>query len=587
MPSFAAFLNFINYIGERTFQAYPFNNRKEESMRGKTITEIRKSPNPLFVAVASTKANVAIAAFQDGEHGALFISQTGDDGKAFSPLSGKSVENLSVGELAASPAEFKDLTIAGKCAKKKCGCTMYVTPAIASILQTAKEKTVYCTACGTESPLTFAKAAAGDDAGSDDTNTDDDDTVDDSVGDDDADDDSMVDDDDSDSDTDEDAASDDDSGDDSDDDSDDSGDSDDADADADSDADSDSDDTDADSDDAEDDSEDDEGTDPSEDEDDKEIDGEVASLLAELAEADGADEEKPADAADTTKPGSEEAPNAGGDETATLSYAMHRLADLKTGKSFMRFIDTDTAFLTHAGADGQERHLGTFSRMNASPESAKLFDNRKVFGSVASQLINQGALAGEQPSDELAKMGFKAISIELPLSVAQAEMAKAAIAAAETAVRDEASSKLQDVSNNFAKLVALAAVGVNKGMLGNASFYKELATALHGYGIRQADKVAQKLCESKLKPFLANVIEQATALSQKDASYVTGIADTVNKSQYASLDNEADQEQVSTSVHGDDNNEIVVASFAEHANQAALTPSKIQSALRRIGRQGL
>lgn len=537
-------------------------------LKAKTIVGIRNNANPLFLSVASGDASAKISAYNDAEHATLFIAQQDDDKVAYSPITGKKSQPYSVGsEVAMSNADLKEFKAIGKCARKKCGCTMLTTPAIAALLEKAAETTINCTACGHEMALDYDAEHAeivGDAGGEDEIEEDD-------VGDED-----IVKDDEETVDDEEDAevakmmkeiAS-------------------------------------------EDEDEDDVGEEDEPAEDDEEdIDEEIARLSAEIAAEEGEDDgekktaedktaevkpaaevvaevEKPAeDKPAEDKPAEVKAEDEQQDSGETLAYAMHRLVDPTKGKTRVLFTDTDTAMLVHTPEGAAERHLGTFSRSHAAQESAKLFDNRPMFGKVATQLIASGALAGDAPSEDLAKMGFKSIMLELPLNVAMSSKVNEAVAAATATVQAEATTKVADVAKNFSKLVAIAAVGLDKGLIGDKSFHKELATSLHAMGIRNSGTIAKKICEAKLKPFLAAAIEHAQELSTKSADYVAGQAESIAKASYASLDN---VEQLPTTVHQDDSNEeeqqVAVASL--DAPPARSSTTQIQSALRRIGRRG-
>lgn len=552
-------------------------------LKAKTIVGIRKNTNPLFLSVASGDASAKLSAYNDPEHATLFIAQQDDDKVAFSPITGKKAQPYSIGsEVAMSNADLKEFKAIGKCAQKECGCTLLTTPALAALLEKASETTIACTACGNEMKLDYdaEHAEIVGDAGGEEDEIDEDDVGDEDI----VEDDEPVEDDEEDAEVAKmmkEIASDED--------------------------------------------EDEEDPDAVEDDEDEEdIDEEIARLSAEIAAEEGEDdgekkeddkkpaEEKPAEE-NKPDPRPGHAPDDGQDSTGnvkgadgevaaddkepevkaeddkdsgeTLAYAMHRLVDPTKGKTRVLFVDADTAMLAHTPEGSTERHLGTFSRTNAAAESAKLFDNRSMFGKVATQLIASGALAGDAPSEDLAKMGFKSIMLELPLNVAMASKVNEAVATATAAAQAEASTKVADVAKNFSKLVAIASVGLDKGLIGDKSFYKDLASSLHTMGIRNAGTIAKRICEAKLKPFLAAVIEQAQELSTKSADYVAGQAESIAKASYASIDDNVEQ---LTTVHQDDSNEeeqqIAVASLDAPSHRPST--SAIQGALRRIGRRG-
>lgn len=534
----------------------------------KTTDKVRANPNPVFVALASPDEAATISVFRDPKKEVLFMAQANEAGKAFSPITGKVCEALSVGEIANGPV--KDLKAIGKCTKRKCGCTIYSSPSIAALLATAGEKTAFCTACGTE----MALAVAEDDEENDEEVVDDEvtDEDEDAVGDDeeviDEDGDPVMEDD-------EEVVDDEDVGDEEV---------------------------------VDDESTEDEDSEDDEDDEDDVSDEEVAKLVAEVAamEDDTDDStEKPAEDKVDDKP--KEGEEADADATAkaakeaadklaqdaaddkpsdvTLAYAMHKLSDLSKGKTRVLFVDTDTAYLAHAAEGAPERHLGTFSRLNATPESAKLYDNRPMFGKVVKQFIQSGALAGEQPTDEIAGLGFKTIMLELPLTVAQAKLTEEARLNVEKAAREETASAVKDVSENFAKLVTIAAIGLDKGVLGKISFHKELASLLHSVGVRKASTVARDLCEAKFKPYMQAVIDEATALAGKDANYVAGLAESVGKAAYPTTDNPVPSTALADDTNEEDvDNDVVVASLEDHRERQKMPISNISSALRRIGR---
>lgn len=535
-------------------------------LKVQTTDKVRANPNPVFVALASSDQSATISVFRDPKKELLFMAQANDSGKAFSPITGKECEALSVGEIASGPV--KDLQSIGKCTKRKCGCTIYSSPSIAALLETAKEKTVFCTACGTEMALAIEHAEGDEDEEEDDEDVVVDEEDDDAVGDDeevtDEDGDPVMEDD-------EEVVDEEDVGDDEE-------------------------------------VVDDESPEDDEDEEDDVSDAEVAKLVAEVAamEDDTDDstnkpaedkvDDKPkegeeADADATAKAAKEAADKLAQDAAdaqpsdVTLAYAMHKLSDLSKGKTRVLFVDTDTAYLAHAAEGAVERHLGTFSRLNATPESAKLYDNRPMFGKVVKQFIQSGALAGEQPTDEIAGLGFKSIMLELPLTVAQAKLTEEAKLNVEKAAREETASAVKDVSENFAKLVAIAAVGLDKGVLGKISFHKELASLLHSVGVRKASTVARDLCEAKFKPYMQAVIDEATALAGKDANYVAGLAESVGKAAYPTTDNPVPSTALADDSNEEDvDNDVVVASLEDHRERQKVPVSNISSALRRIGR---
>lgn len=549
-------------------------------LKRKTVGAIRKDTAPLFLAVASLK-DAKVSVFRDDKNDTLFMAQANAKGVAFSPITGKPTTMLSVGEVAASGDETLNgsKAITAKCRGKKCGCITYTTAAMAETLAKSGEKTINCTACGAEIALSLSTAA--DKSEKDEEEDDDDAVVEDDVdaedvGDESEDDDAVVMDDEDDMGDDEEVVDDEDI--DADDVGDDEGDED-----------------------EEDESDEDEevarlmkevasatGEDESN-EDDKKLDEEVAALLKdiELATEGDADAKKSGES-DTQQPSP--GPDANADKPAegdgtTLAYAMHQLADLSKGKTRVLFVDPDTAFLVHADEGAEERQLGTFSRNNAQEDQAKLYDNRKVFGGAVASLIGKGALAGEAPADELAAMGFKSIMLSLPLTAAQTKLTNEAVAAAKAAAVEQASTALTDVSENFSKLVAIAAVGLDKGVLGDGSksFCKELTAQLHSFGVQKAGQVAQRICEAKFKPFMAAVIAEAKELAAKDPSYVAGLAATIGKASYA-----AEELPAPSTVHKDDSNDqerdVSVASIEDFRDRRPTEPNKLQSVLSRLGR---
>lgn len=544
-------------------------------LKNRTIAGIRKHTSPIFLSVPSPDAKVELSAFNDTAHGILFVASSDND-FAYSPLTGEKSPSLSVGETAAGPKMLKSFKAIGKCTKKKCGCTMLTMPDIATMLETANEKQIFCTSCGHEMTLEFDADDANvlEDEGEGDEEIDDEDVVseddeeiDDSVGDEDE----EI--------EDEEVASSDD----------------DLDSEIDNliaevaaELDEDEEDEPA----AEDDDEEVKSEDDSEDE-DKALDEEIAALAAEVASA-GSDhkpgddpngnspDDKPAEEpVDPPKPASEE------EASSKLVRPMHRLSDLSKGTTRVLFTNADTALLMHTGETASERQIGTFRRDRAVPASASVYDNRTVFGRAVSQMVASGGLTEDAPSADLTGLGFEPIEVELPLSAAQTKKTDEAVEVATASLREESKRKLSDISANFGKLLSVATVGLDKGVIEGPSFHRELAQVLHSFGVRKSPEVARKICEGKLKPFLAAAIAKAAELAEKDVNYVTGVAESVARAPYASnqdLDQPAPPATILRDDVNDEADQIEVASVDDY-KPTPVTPTRIQNALRQLGRR--
>lgn len=515
-------------------------------MKNKTLTGIRRNVNPMFVSVASTKGkNITLQAYNDSEQGIFFVAQASAK-EVFSPITGKKVEALSIGEIATSADFFaQSLKVVGKC---KCGCEQSTTADIASLLTENKETSIHCTACGEKMELSSLEKA-------DESEENEDETIEEEVV--------------------EDDESDDDLGEDS--------------EDEDVDLDDDSEDTDED--------ESDEDEDVSEDED--EVDEEVEALLKEASEAEAAGEDEDLDAevakliAEVAAEDEEEIEEEVVDETTddsdseeemsstTISHPLHKLVDRTEAKLSILFVNNEQAMLRIEKPDAVVQ-IGTFYKVHAKAESAKLYDRREVFGKVAVKAIEQGALDQADPSAALSDLGFKPIQVDLPVSVATEQEIKKAVAAAETKLAETASTKLTDVSSNYSKLVTVAALGLDKGAIkGNVSLFKDLTALLESAGVRNADVVARKFCETKIKPFFAGVIEKANELAAQDPAYVKGVADSVESAQYV-MTAKTDIPEISTATH-----DSVVASLDDARDRRATPKPNLQALLGSLGRRGL
>ena len=522
-------------------------SEKEKFMKNKTLTGIRRNVNPMFVSVASTKGkNITLQAYNDSEQGIFFVAQASAK-EVFSPITGKKVEALSIGEIATSADFFaQSLKVVGKC---KCGCEQSTTADIASLLTENKETSIHCTACGEKMELSSLEKA-------DESEENEDETVEEEV----------VEDDESVDDLDEDSE------------------------DEDVDLDDDSEDTDEDvSDEDEDVSEDEEEIDEeveallkeaSEAEaagEDEDLDAEVAKLIAEVA-AEDEDEEVEEEVVDETTDDSDSEEEM---SSTVISHPLHRLVDRKSGKVNILFVNNEQAMLRIEKSDAVVQ-IGTFYKVHAKAESAKLYDRREVFGKVAVKAIEEGALDQINPSETLSDLGFKPIQVDLPVSVATEQEIKKAVADAETKANETASTKLTDVSSNYSKLVTVAALGLDKGAIkGNVSLFKDLTALLESAGVRNADVVARKFCETKIKPFFAGVIEKANELAAQDPAYVKGVADSVESAQYI-MTAKTDIPEISTATH-----DSVVASLDDARDRRATPKPNLQALLGSLGRRGL
>lgn len=523
-------------------------------MRQKTIAGIRKHNVPAFISLASEESAFALEAFHDVGNGALILAKSGKK-RTYSPISGKPMETMSVGELASSTTDMQDYVVVASCDNAKCKCKMYTKKDLAKILVASGEKEIFCTACGQAMPIVATASEEEDE-----------DIVEDEVGDDVADE------------SEEDVVSDDENDGDAEDEGDDTSEDDEGDLDE---EDVMTDDEDAIDEEEDSTSEDDEMSEDEE-ESDEDVDAEVAKLLAEVASE--IDTENPSNN-EADKPQVENQDVDQGQSDVTVAYVLHNV-DFTAGKSRVVFHNPETAWLTHTATDNPiERQVGVFNRAKASPESAKLYDNRDVFGKTVSHLLASGALANEQPSEEMVKLGFEPITVQVPLSQSQAKMINTATAAAKQAAVEQASNQIADIASNFDKLLAVAAVGLDKGILGNTSLHRELSGMLARMGTRKADVVARQFCENHVRPFLNNVIAQAKELAAKDPVYVQGLSETIAKAVYASIEDPNTPEQISTAL-------VNPAPISEVASLDANRPdqrhpvvftSRIQDALRRMG----
>lgn len=523
-------------------------------MRQKTIAGIRKNNVPAFISLASEESAFALEAFHDVGNGAMILAKSGKK-RTYSPISGKSMETMSVGEIASSTTDMQDYVVVASCDNIKCKCKTYTTKDLAKMLVASGEKEIFCTACGQAMPI-VATAAEEDE-----------DIVEDEVGDDVADEDS-----------DEDVVADDDEdaveGDDASKSEDDDG----SDPDEDVMMDDDGDDAVED----EEDSTSDEEMSEDEEEPEEDIDAEVAKLLAEVASE--IDTEDNTAATDADKPQSEQNDVDQGQSDVSVAYVLHNV-DFATGKSRVVFHNPETAWLTHTATDNPiERQVGVFNRAKASPESTKLYDNRDVFGKTVSHLLASGALANEQPSEEMVKLGFEPITVQVPLSQSQAKMINTATAAAKQVAMEQASTQIADIANNFDKLLAVAAVGLDKGILGNASLHRELSSMLARMGTRKSDVVARQFCENHVRPFLNSVIAQAKELAAKDPVYVQGLSETIAKAVYATIEDPNAPEQMSTAlVNPAPISEVASLDVDRPGQRHPVANTRIQDALRRMG----
>lgn len=518
-------------------------------MKVKTILGIRKNPAPLFVSVASTDGVHALSAFQDTENNALFIAAGDEHGFAYSPISGKKIESLSISEIAAEADDLAGYSSIGKCTSKKCCATMLTTPEISAMLESAGEESIHCTACGSKVELSFDEDSdesededMGDMSDDDGDMSEDEDMDDSSEGDDEED----MGDDESSDDEDEDTtmSEDDDMGDEGDD-----------------------------------------GVGDDDSSEDEEMvdddDMEIAALLEEIAADDGVGDDDESSEDDETMSDDSESNDMEELSDTIVAATMHTLSDTRSGKLRVLFLDADTAMLQHT-PEGHDvaLHIGNFRRDHAASEAvASLFDRREVFGRTVNKLIAEGALAEATPSAEIANFGFQPITVGIPFTVAQAAAVEAEVAKVQEQSREEASTKLADIAGNYSKLVAVAAVGIDKGVISGTSVYRELAGLLHSLGMKNAEVVARNFCDSKMKPFLAAAIEKANELAGKDPNYVSGMTETVSKAAYAPViaaDEETDDHSSTV--------DTVVASLDYVAAKPKIETNGIRTALRRIGR---
>jgi hypothetical protein len=298
--------------------------------------------------------------------------------------------------------------------------------------------------------------------------------------------------------------------------------------------------------------------------DNEDKDTELASLIQELAESleemddsddegeddkpsleDNDDEEEEETEVVKKKAVKEEIPTDSGMPTEVkVTASLHNVVK---GPLQLAFLTDDVAL-----AMINNISIGTFNKEAASINGRNAYSSKEVLRKLVTTAINNGALEEEKPSEELTDLGFKPATVELDLTENVKEMIDNQVSEKTSEIQQTTTAQVEDVSKEYAKLVGIASMGLNKGLIRpenkKASVITALANQLSAYGEKRPASKAVAFMKNVFEPYMGEVIAQANKLAKKDGGYLQGYAESVANAAYASdsdITEDEDKEAVS------------------------------------------